>query len=119
MSSENQNVPTITSTGKIATRNWYAWNDLMPPKPNHLHVAGEVQVANPGVLALLSPKEPQGINPTILMLDLHLVQQPGIWPQHVTWAQAKYIKIEGGTYYEVGVYFGGVEVAKIPVKDVH
>ena len=37
MSNENSTVPTITSSGNISTRNWYAWNDLMPPRPNHLH----------------------------------------------------------------------------------
>ncbi|MHB8519868.1 MAG: hypothetical protein ACYDH9_03830 [Limisphaerales bacterium] len=119
MSKENPNTPTITSTGKISTRHWYAWNDLMPPKPNHLHVVGEAQVGNPGVVALLSPKEPQGINPAILLLDLHLVQQPGNWTQQITWAQAGYTKIENGTYHEVAIYFGGKEVAKIPVEDVH
>ena len=118
MSNENQNVPTIISKGKILTQNWNAWNDLMPPKPNHINVVGEVQVGNPGILAQLNPKVPQGINPTILMLDLHLVQQPGIWPQHVTFAQARYTKIENGKYGEVAIYFGGTEIAKIQVKDV-
>jgi hypothetical protein len=117
--SKDSNVPTVVSTGNVTARNWYAWNDLMPPRPNHLHVVGEVQVANPGVLALLSSKEPQGINPNILILDLHLVQQPGIWPQHTTWAQATYTKIEFQPYYQVSILFGGKEIATIPVKDVH
>ena len=35
-------------------------------------------------------REPQGINPAILMLDLHLVQKPGMWPQVLAVAHARY-----------------------------
>jgi hypothetical protein len=54
------------------TRNWYAWINIMPPRPLHsFHVSGEVLVGNPGVEAFLTVKEPQGINGDILLLDLH------------------------------------------------
>lgn len=44
------------------TRDWYAWINLMPPKPDDFHVVGEVFVSNQGVQAQLCVKEPQGIN---------------------------------------------------------
>ena len=38
-------------------------------------------------------REPQGINPAILMLDLHLVQKPGMWPQVLAVAHARYDRV--------------------------
>ncbi|HJU40844.1 MAG TPA: hypothetical protein VJ724_14835, partial [Tahibacter sp.] len=75
------------------TRNWYAWINKMPPPPDDFHVVGEVEVPNPGIEALLTVRSPQGINPDILLLDLHLFQKPGVWPQVVTWVQARYDKV--------------------------
>ena len=63
-------------------RDWYAWINRMPPKPDGLHVIGEVFANNAGVQAELRVREPQGINPDILLLDLHLVQRPGMAAGH-------------------------------------
>jgi hypothetical protein len=104
---------------KIISKDWRAWNNLMPPQPFHFHVVGEVQVPNPGVLAVLYPRVPQGINAAILLLELHLVQQPGVWPQHVTWAQAGYNKVIPKKIYEqVTISNDGGIVKTVPVKDV-
>jgi hypothetical protein len=65
----------------MQTKDWYAWLNLMPPPPDDFHVIGDVLVSNPGVQAHLCVKEPQGINPGVLLLDLHLAQLPGMWPQ--------------------------------------
>ena len=65
----------------METRNWYAWINTMPPKPDDFHIIGEVFVGNPGVEALLTPKQPQGINPRIFLLDLHLIQKPECGPK--------------------------------------
>ena len=104
------------------TRNWYAWLNLMPPKPDDLHVVGDVEVANPGVQAELHERVPQGINPAILQLDLHLVQRPGIWPQVVSWAQCRYDRIVCpgmSAYTHVEIFHGGTSVAMIDVDIVH
>lgn len=104
------------------TKNWYAWINLMPPKPDDFHVVGEVFVSNPGVQAELSPKEPQGINPSILLLDLHLVQRPGMWPQVMTWVQCRYDKILGPTspkYTDVEIFHEGTSIATVKVDEVH
>lgn len=103
------------------TRNWYAWIDKMPPPPDQFHVVGEVEVANPGVEALLQVRNPQGINPAILLLDLHLVQNPGMWPQVITWVQARYDKVlaPGSTCYtDVEIFYQNDPVARVPVQIV-
>lgn len=107
----------VLSSSAIATRDWYAWNNLMPPKPDDFHVRAEVQVPNPGVDVFLAYKTPQGINPKILLLDLVLVQRPGIWPQLVMWKPAHYDKVNV-TYEQVQVFYGSDEIANIPVVDV-
>jgi hypothetical protein len=74
----------------LETKGWYAWNDLMPPKPDYVHVTGEVLAPNPGIDAELTYREPQGINPAILVLDLRLHQKAGFWPEMLVWKSVKY-----------------------------
>ena len=100
-----------------ATRDWYAWNDTMPPKPNTFHVVGEVQVPNPGVDVLLVPRTPQGINPKILLLNLILVQRSGLWPHLVVWKRAHYEKVNAD-YESVQIFSGDEVIADVPVEIV-
>ncbi len=100
----------------VATRNWHAWLNTMPPKPDDLHVAGDVVVGNPGVEAILTMRDPQGINPTILLLDLHLVQKPGDWIQVVSVAPARYTRVlppNSPNYQAVDIFHEGRLIAKI------
>ncbi len=102
----------------MQTRNWYAWLNEMPPKPDDVHVTGEVYVPNPGMQAFLTIKEPQGINPEILLLDLHLIQQPGMWPQAFTWVQARYDSVicpGGAVYKQVGILYEGDQIELVDV----
>jgi hypothetical protein len=94
----------------------------MPPKPDDFHVIGEVLVSNPGVRAELCVREPQGINPAVLLLDLHLVQQPGSWPQVMSWTQARYDRVispNSTPYTNVEIFSGGNSIAPIPVDEIH
>lgn len=103
------------------TRNWYAWIDKMPPPPDAFHVVGEVEVPNPGVEALLCVRSPQGINPAILLLDLHLVQKPGMWPQVLTWVQTRYDRVlpPGSLdYTNVEIFYQNQSIAQMPVDIV-
>jgi hypothetical protein len=103
----------------IKTKDWYAWINLMPPRPDDFHVVGEVCVPNPGVEPLLALKEPQGINPDILLLDLFLYQKSGIWPQVVIWKAARYDKIPLKTKYtQVQIFCEDEVIADIPVEVV-
>lgn len=106
----------------LDTRAWYAWNDLMPPRPDFFHITGEVQVPNPGVIPQLLPRVPQGINPTILLLDLCLVQQPGNWIQKVEWAPVRYDAVIQQYRYRTAEIFcceSGETLASVPVEDIH
>lgn len=93
----------------------------MAPKPDDFHVTGELFVSNPGVWAKLHVREPQGINPNILMLDLHLFQRPGMWPQVMTWAQCRYdITLSPSTpkYSDVDVLHDGTSIVSVKVDEV-
>ena len=101
------------------TRGWYAWNNRMPIGPGSFHTIGEVEVGNPGIIAILAPKIPQGMNPTILLLDLHLRQRPGMWPQVVTWATARYDSdIPDPPYTHVQVFCEEQEITNVPVENI-
>lgn len=100
-----------------ATRDWYAWINMMPPKPSTFHVVGEVQVPNPGVEVLLVPRTPQGINPKILLLNLILVQRSGLWPHLVVWKRAHYEKVNAD-YASVQIFSGDEVIADVPVEIV-
>ena len=103
---------------------WYAWENLQPPGPRKLHVIGEVVVPNPGVDVSLVEKYPQGFNPTILLLELVLVQKPGVWPQVLVKKQIHFEKLTQGSpynYRSVEVFAGGgqLPIVAVPVEEVH
>jgi hypothetical protein len=100
-----------------STSNWIAWNDVSPPGPASFHIIGEIQVGNPGIDVLLTEMQPQGINPEIILLDLHLIQRPGLWPQHVVTKLAQYEK-PGSRYLEASVLYGSTTVATVPVINI-
>lgn len=68
------------------TRNWKAWLNLQPPGPATLIVVGEVEAdARP----VLTKAVPQGLNPTILILDL-TIEKTGDAGNAPTWREARY-----------------------------
>jgi hypothetical protein len=76
-------------------------------------------VPNPGVEPLLTPKEPQGFNPEILLLDLFLLQKPGFWPEVQVWKPAQYTKILlKMRYTQVQIFCGDEIIADMPVAVV-
>lgn len=102
------------------TRNWYAWNNLQPPKPFSFHMHGEVEVANPGVEPVLVRHNPQGINPGVLLLDLILLQKAGLWPDVLVWKDAPYDEVlsEKG-YSGVDILCDGKVLVSVKVEDIH
>ncbi|OLF53403.1 hypothetical protein [Pseudomonas chlororaphis] len=97
-------------------KNWHAWLDTMPPRPNELHVVGDIEVANPGVKAYLTVRVPQGINPAILQLELHLFQRPGQWIQQITCTQVRFTRVlppGSPLYTAVEVFHNGERIAFI------
>lgn len=102
------------------TRDWYAWVNLMPPGPPSFHVVGSVLAPTPGYEARLRPAEPQGINPSQLILEVELVPLPGVWPDVLTWISARYDQKDyDAAYTEVAIRCGGAIYAVTPVEEVH
>ena len=106
--------------GPKESKDWYAWNNLMPPKPDDFHVTGWVLVANPGIEPVLTRREPQGFNPSIIMLDLTLEQRPGVWPMVMTWKQVRYDEVPSiMNYSQADIHLNGQSIALIKVENVH
>lgn len=104
----------------VPTRDWYAWNNLMPPKPDDFHIVGEVQVGNPTIAAKLCPKEPQGNDSDTLLMNLILIEQAGGSIQVLTWIPARYDKILlNSTYKKVEIFFEEQKIADVPVENIH
>lgn len=103
----------------VETRNWFAWNDLMPPQPDFFFIAGEVCVPNPAVQPLLAPSVPPGINPAVLLLDLYLLQSPGIWTEDFIWNSVRYERKIIRGYTHVEIRSGGDTIATVEVQDIH
>src|ERR1043165_9464266 len=109
----------MAETTKISTCDWKAWIDIMPgiPKPGQpgrgatLHVVGKVDTYNAD-LAYLEPRSPQGINPKILMLDLHVVTGivPVDNPQRVHYTQPVGSK---DAYTSIDIFYEGQHEATI------
>jgi hypothetical protein len=103
----------------IKTKDWYAWLNAMPPKPDDLHVIGEVLVDNPHINPILTMKEPQGINPQILMLELHLIKAFHTHDEQATklhhvWKTARFDKIViSSKYTSVDIFFEGNKITTI------
>ena len=56
----------------MESRNWHSWIDTMPPKPHKFYITGEVYIDTIEVKPQLFFKEPQGINDSIILVDLQL-----------------------------------------------
>ena len=112
----NENYQVIEQKA-CSTKDWNAWINMFPPAPAVLHVHGQVEVPNPGVEALLRKRVPQGINPKVLLLDLILVQRPGIWPEIITLVPAQYHElVDGAQYDQVQIFCDNQSIETIDVQ---
>lgn len=97
-------------------RNWSAVHDFMPPRPARLRVRGECTFPTPGFKVTLRKKEPQGINPTILILEKIVVSPTGLEPQVVTTIPVGYEETTDQHLSEVVIL---PDDTKIAVEEVH
>ncbi|GGK29679.1 hypothetical protein [Salinarimonas ramus] len=75
------------------TAQWAAFLNKMPPPPDNFYVVGAVTVGNPGVRPVLTAAE-DALGPDgTLQLDLHLVQEPGMWPMVITTKDVRYDRV--------------------------
>lgn len=105
--------------------NWHAWLNTMPMSPRTLHVVGEVQLLTEGITAELTRVEPQGFNPTILLLQvdtqpLKAGSGPARGSDTGRTQRLSYVEEPGGNYAEVQVICqkGGGFPVTIPVEIV-
>lgn len=100
-------------------KDWYAWINTQPMNPPSFHLIGGIEVGNPGVDVLLTKRSPGGPDPSILMLDVSLYQKPGMWPQVMTCASARYDEVLGKAqpYKAVQIFHEGAVIATIDSID--
>jgi hypothetical protein len=105
-----------TASGRQNCRNWSAIHDFMPPRPARLRVRGECTFPTPGFKVTLKRAVPQGINPTILILEKTVTRPTGIEPQHVTTITVEYEETTDQHIAEVLIM---PDDTRIPVQEVH
>ena|SRR6478752_10093021 len=103
-------------TKKSNCTNWSAIHDFMPPLPARLNVSGECTFPTPGYKVTLKKKEPQGINPRILILEKTVTKPTGPEPDVVTKVKAEYHEKTNVHYSEVQIVPDG---ELIKVEEVH
>ncbi len=75
-----------------------------------LKVHGECTFPTPGFKVHLKKKEPQGINPAILLLEKTVVKPTGIEPQHVVTIAVKFEEHTTAHYHEVQILPDGTMI---------
>ena len=105
-------------TSDLQTRGWHAWIDRMPPSPARLHVVGEVQVGNPGIVSLLVSRDAPDARAGSLQLHLFLAQRPEVWPPVVVWVNATFEKVllpDDPRIDTVEIFYGNTCLVRLPV----
>ncbi len=101
------------------TKYWKAWEDRQPPALLALHVTGEVETGNSNQSPHLKEAVPQGINPTILILNLSLTAS-GAGTTMMGWKHVRFDKsISREHYASVDIHWDGESIAKCKVEVVH
>lgn len=102
------------------TKDWKAWQNLQPgPSTPTLMVVGQVETSNTNQTPRLSEHAPQGINRTILLLDL-TISAAGAGNDVMSWREVRFEKaIEKNQYSSVDVLWEGAHAGSAEVEDVH
>jgi hypothetical protein len=96
---------------------WSAIHNFMPPGPAHLTVADKRPFPTPGFKLTLKKKVPQGIDPSILLLEITVVPRSTAAPEVITTISVTpYDEITEQRYKEVEVL---PDLTKINVKEVY
>jgi hypothetical protein len=104
---------------KLLKETFKAWVDEMPGAAHKLIVIGTVEVPTSGWTVVLARKEPQGFNPSILMLDVVSTPPHGMAMQVITNIALRYEEAPPrGSYSQVTVLSGADEVT-VEVGTVH
>jgi hypothetical protein len=103
------NAENTPSTGLTATHN------LQPGSSLTLKVFGKVMMPTPGYKLTLSKAEPQGINPSILLLNLKAEPPTGIVTQNLTLTPVSYEENTNSRYKTVQIEPGHIV---LPVEEI-
>ena len=95
----------IPAEGRLlGLSDWHAWHDLMPGAPKTLHVVGTEVFPTAGYRVELRPRVPQGINPSIYILDKIVHPPEGEVAQVETEVQIHYRETTSSVYTSVTIY---------------
>lgn len=101
----------------LKSKDWNAWENRRqsnPPGPS-LHVTGKVETLNGAIMPTLRPSVPQGINPSILMLDLAL-EDSGFGTDDIAFRSVHFTDVVSvGGYEEVQVLWEGETIETVDV----
>jgi hypothetical protein len=95
---------------------WRAIHDFMPPRPARLRVNGKCTFPTPGYKVTLKKKQPQGINPNILILEKVVEAPTTVEPQIVTTVPVQYEEITDQHYTDASIL---PDNTSIRVEEVH
>lgn len=97
-----------------------AWINLQPPGPSKLIVIGKVVTNGGNFVPRLTERVPQGINPTILLLDLTIENTGGVGTTDVAPRDVRFEKAAGkGAYTSVEIHADGDLCQTIIVDEIH
>jgi hypothetical protein len=94
---------------------WKSWHDNEPPGPGTLYVTGKCTFPTSGYSVELKPLVPQGINPTIYLLEKIVREPSGPANDVITTVEVRYTEKTKARYTEVHIVPDNVHV---PVKEV-
>lgn len=89
---------------------WKAWHNNQPPGPATLYVTGKCTFPTTGYNVELKPHVPQGINPTIYILDKVVHSPSGPAADVVTSVEVRYTEPTTKHYSEVNIVPDNVHV---------
>jgi hypothetical protein len=94
---------------------WEAWHNRRPGAPPTLIVTGKCKFPDESYQAKLRRREPQGINPKDLLLELIVTEEPG-WEEMELSLEVRY---EEQTDFEYDTVTILPDVVTVPVKVAH
>ena len=102
------------------TSDFTAWINLQPPGPSRLIVVGKVVTDGGNLKPKLTERVPQGVNPTILILDLTIEKTNDIGTEDISPRDVRFEKdAKQGEFTKVEIQFEGEPCLDLLVQEVH
>ncbi len=99
------------------TRGFAAWINAQPPGPRKLIVTGEVETTNGALKPVLTKREPQGINGSILLLVLTIVDTGQVGTADIDYRDVRYEQTDHiGPITRVDIIWDNDIIESLPVS---